>query len=359
MKRSDRRLLVFGAALLAVSGLAVASEPGRGSPAARLLRGGSASEYWDVAALLDSGHRVFARLSITNEGPGDETGYAIGQIVFPDGTVVPFTNGRRKGRWQLSDDGLRMEIGSTVLDLREPVRRFEVDKNKAGIRLSLLFESSGPGGLAWRSAPAGYPVNLVTADAKVTGTLWVRDMLAEPISIRGTLSATHTWMEQSETELALRRIELRSRVSPVASGAHASVFLLDLTAPDGERRAWLVVEANGRVLLETDELDVRLEGRGAASRQGYPVPERLALSGPRIRGEITLQQLLVRHDPLSVAPQPFRWFMSFKTRPSHLWLASSYHLVVQGEPGEAPIELELDGSGATSIFFLNPISAGR
>ena len=51
--------------------------------------------------------------------------------------------------------------------------------------------------------------------------------------------------------------------------------------------------------------------------------------------------------------------MSFKTRPSHLWLASSYHLVVQGEPGEAPIELELDGSGATSIFFLNPISAGR
>jgi hypothetical protein len=310
-----------------------------------------------VAALLDSGHRVFARLSITNEGPGDETGYAIGQIVFPDGTVVPFTNGRRKGRWQLSDDGLRMEIGSTVLDLREPVRRFEVDKNKAGIRLSLLFESSGPGGLAWRSAPTGYAVNLVTADAKVTGTLWVRDMLAEPISIRGTLSATHTWMEQSETELALRRIELRSRVSPVASGAHASVFLLDLTAPDGERRAWLVVEVNGRVLLETDELDVRLEGRGAASRQGYPVPERLALSGPRIRGEITLQQLLVRHDPLSVAPQPFRWFLSFKTRPSHLWIASSYHLVVQGESGEAPIEL--DGSGATSIFFLNPLAAGR
>jgi hypothetical protein len=357
MKRLGRSLLVLGCALLALLGPASASGPGRSSPAARLSQADSASEYWDVAALFDSGHRVFARLSISNEGPGEETGYAIGQIVFPDGTVVPFTNGRRKGRWQLSDDGLRMEIGSTVLDWRQPERRLEVDKNKAGIKLALRFESSAPEGLAWRSAPTGYAVNLVTANAKVHGTLWARDVIAEPVSVRGTLSATHTSMEQTEMKLAQRRIELHSIVSPQASGAEASVFLLDLTAPDGSRRAWLVAEANGRILVETDELEVRLEGHDSASEQGYPVPERLILSGPRIRGEIALQELLVRHDPLSVAPQPFRWFLSLKTQPSHLWLASRYHLVVQGAPGEAPIEL--DGSGATSIFFLNPQASGR
>ena len=357
MNPSGRHLFRFGCTLLALTSLAAVSERNPSSPAARLSRSDSASEYWDLAALFDSGHRVFARLSISNEGPGDETGYAIGQIVFPDGTVVPFTNGRRKGRWQLSDDGLRMEIGSTLLDWREPVHRLEVDKNRAGIKLQLRFESGRPAGLAWRSAPPGYDVDLVTLNAEVTGTLWARGVVAEPVSVRGSLSATHTWMEQTETELALRRIELRSIAASDESDTATSVFLLGLTAPSGKRRAWLVAEANGELLLDTHELEVRLEGSGPASVKGYPVPERLILSGPRIRGEITLEKLLVRHDPLELVPQPFRWFLSFKTRPSQLWLASSYQLVVQGAPGEAAIEL--DGAGATSIFFMNPLGSKR
>ena len=165
-------------------------------------------------------------------------------------------------------------------------------------------------------------------------------------------------MEQTETDLALRRMELRSIASfeeSDESDGSTSVYLLDLTAPGGERRAWLVAEANGKLLLDTDELEVRLDGRGPASEKGYPVPERLILSGPRIRGEIRLGKLLVRHDPLAVAPQPFRWFLSFRTRPSHLWLASSYRFVIQGAPGQA--EIELRGTGATSIFYLNPMGS--
>ncbi len=43
--------------------------------------------------------------------------------------------------------------------------------------------------------------------------------------------------------------------------------------------------------------------------------------------------------------------------PSHFWLASSYRFVVQGAPGQAAIELR--GTGATSIFYLNPMGSER
>ncbi len=152
MRKSRSRFVLLGCVLALLSSSA-ASERGSTSPAARVSKGNSSSEYWDAAALFESGHRVFARFSISNEGPGDDTGYAIGQVVFPDGTVVPFTNGRRKGRWQLSEDGLRMEIGSSVLDLRKPVRKLEVDKNTAGIKLFLRFEARS---MFWR---ASYPTS--------------------------------------------------------------------------------------------------------------------------------------------------------------------------------------------------------
>ena len=184
MGRSCRRLVLLGCVLAALASGAASlpdSEPVATSPAARASKSDSASEYWDAAALFESGHRVFARFSISNEGPGDETGYAIGQVVFPDGTIVPFTNGRRKGRWQLSDDGLRLKIGSSMLDLREPVRKLEVDKSTAGIKLFLRFEVPRATGRPWSSAPQGYHVDQVAIGVPVTGTLWVRDVVVEPV----------------------------------------------------------------------------------------------------------------------------------------------------------------------------------
>jgi len=48
-------------------------------PAARLPKGGSAVEYWDLTMELDSGHHLFVRFAITNEGPGDQVGFATGE----------------------------------------------------------------------------------------------------------------------------------------------------------------------------------------------------------------------------------------------------------------------------------------
>ncbi|MDH5308130.1 MAG: hypothetical protein OEW02_13190, partial [Myxococcales bacterium] len=74
-------------------------------PSARLPGGSAASEYWDLVAHFSAGHRVYARFQITNEGPGERNGLAFGHVIFPDGSVTPFQNGRRRDRWTLGPQG--------------------------------------------------------------------------------------------------------------------------------------------------------------------------------------------------------------------------------------------------------------
>ena len=97
--------ICLAAALIALPLLAAAPAP-RGHPASRLADTGTASEYWDLVALFDSNHKLFARFMITNEGPGENTGIAYGHFVEPDGTTWFFSNGRREGRWHLGPRGL-------------------------------------------------------------------------------------------------------------------------------------------------------------------------------------------------------------------------------------------------------------
>ena len=103
-KRTSPPLALWASLAVAALALAAAApDPAakRVDPAARLASQGSASEYWDLVARLDSNHSVFARFMITNQGPGTRTALAVGHLVQPDGTVVPFHNGRRWGRWKI------------------------------------------------------------------------------------------------------------------------------------------------------------------------------------------------------------------------------------------------------------------
>ena len=81
-------------ALCALAGIALPlaaspnGPPDRGDGAWRLPSGESASEYFDLLVRLDSGHRVFARFLVTNEGPGGGSAAAFGHVIRPDGTVL-------------------------------------------------------------------------------------------------------------------------------------------------------------------------------------------------------------------------------------------------------------------------------
>ena len=340
------------------SGLPSLAE-GAGSAAARLGTKDASSEYWDVTAVFSSGHRIFARFSISNEGPGDHTGYALGQIVFPDGRVVPFQNGRTESGWTLSPDRLRMEIGSSVLDLHPAASHFEVDKSRLGIKFFLDYQT-GDALRSWSSAPAGYHFDLVTLAAPIRGTIWVRDVGGEPVPVTGTVSVTHAWMDVTESDLIRRRIESHL----LADGARA--FAVDVTPTRGEGRRWLVLRRGsdrgasgasgspGEGWWETDRFSLDTVGRHEASQDDYPIPQALVLSGPAARGRIELGRHLLDHDPLSLAPRPFRWLLSFRTRPRQVWLESTASLTAT--PDDGPVTLQAEGP--TSFFFLNPLPAG-
>ena len=106
--------------LFAVASCAVAiASAGIETAADALPTGDCDSLYWDLTARFDSGDRLYARILVTNEGPGEHTAAAAGHWIEADGHVTPFQNGRREGRWEASPGAQRIRIGSTVLDRRE------------------------------------------------------------------------------------------------------------------------------------------------------------------------------------------------------------------------------------------------
>src|SRR5918992_5551338 len=107
----------------------------RGNPAAHLLPGDSASEHWEFTARFDSGHLLFVEFLITNIGLGERNAAAAWHLVAPEGKTRRTTNGRSEGKWTLSTDRLRMEIGASVLDLHAPAYQLQVNKKSMRINL--------------------------------------------------------------------------------------------------------------------------------------------------------------------------------------------------------------------------------
>ena len=253
--RRVRRLVALAATLaLARVGPALASEPGAESPsrrAARLPSGDSASEYWELTAQFDSGHRLFSKFMITNSGPGDRTALALTHLVTPEGRSHEFRNGRRKGRWQLSPDGLRIKIGSSVLDLGEPLGRLEIDKTKQQVKIYLRIRWGAGAIRGERTGPDGYHSALLEVAAPIEGSIWVRDM-EQPLEVRGRVGVTHHWMTSAEAELVTRRIEL------YALDAEPALYVSEVTAPGGERFRWLAVQEGGDVVYSSDQAKVEL-----------------------------------------------------------------------------------------------------
>src|SRR5262249_7646907 len=134
--------------------------PERGDPVTRRLASDDALEYWDFLAAFDGGVRLFARVLITNEGPGDHTAVAIGHLVRPGAEAVELRNGRLENDWELEPDGRKLKIGKTQLDLRGPVRTLAHHNTRRGIDVELRLESAGRG-RATGGEPPDYRVDLL------------------------------------------------------------------------------------------------------------------------------------------------------------------------------------------------------
>lgn len=308
---------------------------------ARSLPEEVASQYWDITTGFDSGHLLFMRFVITNLGLGDRNAAAVGVLVAPDGRVERFDNGRREGRWSLSEDGLRLEVGSSLFDQHAPLHRIRVDKSDVRIDL-VLAVTAREGGELIRAGDHG--VRLVSAAAPAGGSLWVEGM-PQPIEVRGTAALTHTWAQTLETNVEQRRIEFFS-LRP-----DAPVYLLHVTSPSGDGRAWTAVSVAGGAALTSRHVDL-CGAREAA--EGYRLPEsiRIHAEGSGIEGRIQVSGALTRYDPFDDLPAPFRWALSVLMRPLRVWARSPFQIALRSESGEAR---HFQGVGVTNASFLNPL----
>jgi len=339
-----------------LAGAASAASVEQSGPASRLPDARNASEYWDFIARLDSGHLVLTRFSITNEGPGDHTAYMIGHVVLPDGRSIQFEKGRKKGRWSLSEDGLHIAIGGNELHQNDPERTLRIDRS--GVRIDLRFAPDVQNGAQRGPIGKSYWVDLLHTSAPVEGTLVVPGMNG-PIDVSGRISGTHTWMGESEPHLNRRRIEffgLRDGQEGADAGEPA-LYISDFTSPKGARSAWLVLERDGEVVYQTDQLEIELqEDLGANLGRRYPVPARLLIAGPGVEGEIRLWRLRTTDNPMKIIPQPFRFLLSFKMDPRRAWADSTFAVRLHDRSDEP--DLEVRGTGVTAVMYTNPLPRG-
>ena len=323
-------------------------------PAARLPSGGSAFEYWDLTAQLDSGHRVVARFLISNAGPGDQLGAALGYLIQPDGTHQKFKNGRTRSNWKLSSDRLFLDIGSSHLDLHHPEGRLQI--SKSNVKIDLGFRHAGGESVPPEVLPEGYQLELLAAAAPIQGTIWLKG-LPEPIPVRGQVALVHSWSRRAEQKLLLRRIEFFS-----LSREHP-MYLLDLTTPKGKRTRWFHLTgsqdreatASHETLLSRSNFELRLEGSLADEKGAYWTPQEMQLNAAALGGQIELGATLMRHNPLGPIPMVVRWLVSRGMRPQQVWATSRYDVTVS--PSRGSSALQYQGSGVTMVTFLNRVTA--
>jgi hypothetical protein len=322
-------------------------------PAARLADTEWASEYWDLAVRLDSGHLVFTRFLHTHTGPGDGNAVVTGHVVTPEGSVNEFRNGRRRGRWKLSAGGRRLDVGSSHLDLRGPQYRLEIDKKR--VKLDLHFAPTGRTHTPSEVTPVDYRVDLLASSGPVTGSLWLKGM-QEPVEVLGHATLVHTEMREMEASLVLRRIEFFLLQKETA------LYLLELLTPTGTRTRWLNVSDGDATIFSTTEIEVATAGdacvgrrEGLCSKQTeYWVPKSLGVKSRGFQAQLRLEKMLLAGDPLESLPRPIRWVISLVMRPHRVWAETAFEVTLWSGPEH--LRIPQQGSGVTAITFLNTVA---
>jgi len=338
------RVLAAGAVLLLAARAAPAADATRAAP--RLSAAPQATEYWELIARFDGGYRLFVRLGITNEGPGQRTAGAMWYLVHPDGRVSDFRNGRTQNWWKLSPDHLRFDIASSSLDLHAPAHRVVLDTHTQGAKIDLHFPAAAPPPLPATPPTAKFHSEVMEIAAPIEGTIWVRGMHA-PVAVRGTTSLTHGWTDDSVPDVVQQHIGF------VGAAADLAVYLSDVTTPSGDDDRWLVLERGGTVVYQTAAPGVMIyQSASLTAGHKYPLPGRMRISDGRVTLDIRSERVVLRTDPMVVIPQPFRLLFSLKLDPQWIWIDASFHLTVAADGDHPPIEAE--GRGILALNFVNP-----
>lgn len=342
--RGPARIVAFALLLLATGVAQPASMRSADelAPGRTQLSGENASEVWELVARLDSGHLLFARVLVTNVGPGDYNAVAVGHLRSPDGSVHPFRKAKSAEEWRLSEDGLRMEIGgSVVFDLREGHQRFRVARD--GILVDLGFDLHGGSTRSAALAGTDQGFDLLDAAGEGEATVQTRDM-SEPLTTRGLVALTHRWMPTFESSLVQRRVEFFS----LDEGA--ALYFTEVTTVDGRRVRWMVVGRDGKRAERSG--DVRASVRFASSDESrFPPPEALDLESPGLRARVGHGTVLLSDDQLAMLPTPARLLLALHMRPHSIWSAAPFEISLENGAGHV---IQQSGVGLTNVTYWNP-----
>ncbi len=331
---------------LFVFALAASAADLRIDPKAQLPKGGSASEYWDLAIELRSGHAIFARFMITNEGPGERNGIAVGHLVGPDLHTTKFRNGRFRKRWQLSSDHLRLDIGKSHLDLHPPGWRLLVRKSE--IKLDIRVGETAGARIPAAVTGSDYRVDLVGLGGLAEGSVWIEGM-TEPMKVAGRGTLVHAVLGQPEASLTQRRVEAISQMGD------SPLYFCEFLDPEGQVQSWTARRENSpdgatggsahppAALWHAQSPPGRAEIQFVGKKQ-YPLPKEIAINLRDSQERVQIGAEMLRHNPLEDVPGPIRWILAMRMKPMRVWSAANF--VVTLGPGRNPDPLQSDNSEA-------------
>jgi len=335
---------VIAATTLMMSAPVLGEDPPRRipNPAARLLTGSKAHEAWTLYLDLESGHRITQRFLLTNMGPGEHTAVALGHLIEPGRVPYRYVNGRRRGRWTLSEDRLFFDIAASHLDLHRPRGELRITKDDIELRFFFEFAAETPSAsLPVSRGPSDYRVEVLAIGTETAGTIRAPWMDA-PLETHGHAWLVHTWSEQSEASLLERRIDFFAHEEGVA------LFALQLSSPDGGTWDWVVHTSPPGEIVESHSSQVtrwqeKISTEKPKAHPAYPLPLAFDVSGeetptPESPGDsIFLGPEWLRFDPLEVIPQPFRWFIRRTSQPREVWAEAKIGGSLFRTPGPPPL----------------------
>jgi hypothetical protein len=238
-----------------------------------------------------------------------------------------------------------MKIGSSRFSLGPPEFAIDIDNRKRGIQIHLRAR---PGSRA--SAGPELPdtkVDVLALAAPISGTVWFTGM-AEPLTLRGRVGITHTWMDPRESDRMARRFDFFGRDGAVA------LYLGDAMSPDGRHATQLTIERDGKPFLNVTPITISLgDDRDVSLGVEYPAPTQLKLSGSGISGVIHLNKAIAKHDPLQDLPLASRLLVSLFAHPQRVWMDSRFEVRIERSPSSS--SLQAQGSGLTAVTFTNPL----
>ncbi len=270
------------------------------------------TEWWVLAAQLDSGDRVLVEFTLTDVGPGERNAAAIGNWVQSGGALVPFSRAKLGGDWRESADGRRIDLEKFVFD--RSAARAQLRVEKGSLRIALDFPLAAQPLASRKLAGGKWEQQLWAGDAEVSASLWKKGM-AQPLQTRGRLGLSRRLITGTESKLAQRRLE-------AFSTGRDALYVFELAKGASAERWTVALGADGKLLGQD------YAAGATADKLGAPSP-RLALPGPLAPGTLAAGARLAAYDPLADLPAPIRFVMGLRLRSA--WMASPLDASVRGQ----------------------------